>query len=78
MTGVLITGAGGYIGRLLGERLAEGHTVLGLDVRVPPGLPLECRQGDIRDPALGLSLIHIGRCRRSTLCSSRWSPSHPS
>ena len=25
---------------------------------------------DIRD----LSLIPIGRCRRSTLCSSRWSP----
>src|SRR5690606_11801660 len=35
MSRVLITGAGGYIGRLLGERLAAGHTVLGLDVRVP-------------------------------------------
>ena len=23
-----------------------------------------------------LSLIHIGRCRRSTLCRSRWSPYH--
>ena len=53
MSRVLITGAGGYIGRLLGERLAEGHTVLGLDVRVPPGLPFDCREGDIRDPALG-------------------------
>ena len=25
---------------------------------------------------LGLSLIHIRRCRRSTLCRSRWSPYH--
>ncbi|MBL4712962.1 MAG: SDR family oxidoreductase [Alcanivorax sp.] len=53
MSRVLITGAGGYIGRLLGERLADGHSVLGLDVRVPPALPFECLQGDIRDPALG-------------------------
>ena len=53
MSRVLITGAAGYIGRLLGERLAEGHSVLGLDVRVPQGLPFECQQGDIRDPALG-------------------------
>ena len=26
--------------------------------------------------ALRLSLIHIRRCRRSTLCRSRWSPYH--
>ena len=26
--------------------------------------------------ALNLSLIHIWRCRRSTLCRSRWSPYH--
>ncbi len=26
--------------------------------------------------AFVLSRIHIGRCRRSTLCSSRWSPYH--
>ena len=25
---------------------------------------------------VGLSLIHICRCRRSTLCRSRWSPYH--
>ena len=28
------------------------------------------------DTAVGLSLIHICSCRRSTLCRSRWSPSH--
>ena len=27
-------------------------------------------------PLLQLSLIHIWRCRRSTLCRSRWSPYH--
>ena len=29
-----------------------------------------------RTAMLGLSLIHICRCRRSTLCRSRWSPYH--
>ena len=27
-------------------------------------------------PVMALSLIHIWRCRRSTLCRSRWSPYH--
>lgn len=52
MSRVLITGAGGYIGRLLGERLAGAHSVLGLDIQVAPALPFECLQGDIRDPSL--------------------------
>ena len=29
-----------------------------------------------QQPGLDLSLIHIWRCRRSTLCRSRWSPYH--
>ena len=28
------------------------------------------------NPVCNLSLIHIWRCRRSTLCRSRWSPYH--
>ena len=30
----------------------------------------------VSDALLALSLIHIWRCRRSTLCRSRWSPYH--
>jgi len=52
MSRILITGAGGYIGAQLGAILCREHQVLGLDMRVPPGLPFQCRQGDIRDPAL--------------------------
>ena len=29
-----------------------------------------------QNSSFGLSLIHIWRCRRSTLCRSRWSPYH--
>ena len=29
-----------------------------------------------KHPNADLSLIHICRCRRSTLCRSRWSPYH--
>ena len=52
MSRILITGAGGYIGRQLAERLAGEHEVLGLDVRAPEGLSFVCRIGDIRDPSL--------------------------
>ncbi|ASK35686.1 epimerase [Alcanivorax sp. N3-2A] len=52
MSRILITGAAGYIGRQLGERLAVHHDVLGLDVQVPEGLAFACLQRDIRDPDL--------------------------
>lgn len=56
MSRILITGAGGYIGRQLGERLGEQHHVVGLDIRVPPDVSFECHQGDIRDPELAILL----------------------
>lgn len=56
MSRILITGAAGYIGRQLGEHLAERHHVVGLDIRVPSGARFECHQGDIRDPQLATLL----------------------
>ena len=49
---VLITGAAGYIGSRLAERLSQSMSVIGVDIRVPeaPGYPFE--QCDIRDPKL--------------------------
>ena len=49
---VLITGAAGYIGSRLAERLSQSMTVIGVDIRVPeaPGYTFE--QCDIRDPKL--------------------------
>jgi len=48
---IAITGAAGYIGAQLGQRLVAEHTVLGLDVReVATGFPM--RRLDVRDPAL--------------------------
>ena len=38
--------------------------------------PWDWRQFRCRVHSCGLSLIHIWRCRRSTLCRSRWSPYH--
>ena len=35
---------------------------------------LECKKNGESKTILFLSLIHICRCRRSTLCRSRWSP----
>lgn len=48
---ILITGAAGYIGGLLGERLARENEVSGVDIRTgKTGFPLEIM--DVRDPAL--------------------------
>ena len=35
-----------------------------------------CLRKALRSSIVRLSLIHIWRCRRSTLCRSRWSPYH--
>ncbi len=50
---VLITGAAGYVGALLGRRLvAEGVSVLGTDVRAGTDLPFEVLALDIRSQRL--------------------------
>lgn len=52
MTRVLITGAAGYVGRLLATRLHGQVDVVGVDVRTPSA-PYDLRRMDVRDPALG-------------------------
>ena len=56
---VLITGAGGYIGSQLGERLARACPLIGVDIRELPDASFPVRVMDIRDPALaGLMREH--------------------
>lgn len=49
---ILITGAGGYVGRIVGERLAAGHFVVGADLRARSDLGFEIVALDVRDPRL--------------------------
>lgn len=54
---VLITGGAGYVGSLLGTRLAErGMFVLGTDLRARSDLPFPVRMLDVRDRALEAAL----------------------
>ena len=50
---ILITGAGGYVGRIVGARLAARHQVLGTDLRARDDLGFELLAMDIRDPQMG-------------------------
>jgi UDP-glucose 4-epimerase len=59
---VCITGAAGYVGRLVGARLARDATVLGVDLHPRSDLPFETIGMDVRDPGLGALL----RSRRIT------------
>lgn len=54
MTGkrILITGAAGYIGHQLGNRLAADHVVIGTDLREREDLAFPLTILDVRDPAL--------------------------
>src|SRR5438477_10654439 len=58
MTGVLVTGAGGFIGRALVSSLVErGYTVRGVDLKHPEFEPTcadEFIIGDLRDPAVAM------------------------
>src|SRR6218665_1770476 len=48
---ILITGAAGYLGSQLGERLARNHEVFGVDIREGKGaFPVAVM--DVRDPSL--------------------------
>ncbi len=49
---ILITGAGGYIGRQVAQRLAAHHRVIGIDLRADPQAGFDLRAMDIRDPGL--------------------------
>ncbi|MBL4609346.1 MAG: SDR family oxidoreductase [Pseudomonas sp.] len=49
---ILITGAAGYIGHQLGNRLAEHYPVIGTDIRSRPDVTFDIRVLDIRDSAL--------------------------
>jgi len=49
---VLVTGAAGYVGSLLGARLCAEHHVVGTDIRDCVGLPFALTQLDVRDPML--------------------------
>ncbi|WP_373187908.1 SDR family oxidoreductase [Halopseudomonas sp.] len=49
---ILITGAAGYIGHQLGNRLSEHYLVIGTDLRGRDGLRFPLEMADVRDPAL--------------------------
>ena len=53
---ILITGAAGYIGHQLGNRLAQDYLVIGTDIRHREGLAFPLEILDIRDPKLVLTL----------------------
>lgn len=52
MTKILVTGAAGYLGRLVGTRLAAQVDVIGVDMR-PASVPFDLRRMDVGDPTIG-------------------------
>ena len=54
---ILITGAAGYIGHQLGNRLAKDFFVVGTDIRARHDLAFSVRSLDVRDPSLSELLL---------------------
>lgn len=54
---ILITGAAGYIGHQLGNRLAKDFFVVGTDIRARDDLAFSVRSLDVRDPSLSELLL---------------------
>ena len=62
---------------LSGRKVVEGKKVVGNSILLTGRVKwLNSRNVRFAYPRKNLSLIHIWRCRRSTLCRSRWSPYH--
>lgn len=57
---ILITGAAGYLGRQLSERLNRDERIVGLDIRTPEAAPAEFIEMDIRDPDLSTVMTERG------------------
>lgn len=57
---VLITGAGGYVGRQVAQRLAGQHKVIGIDLKADPDAGFDLRVMDIRDPGLRTLVAEAG------------------
>lgn len=57
---LLITGAGGYVGRIIGERLAQDFKVVGTDLRARSDLGFEILEMDVRDPKMGDLMSDLG------------------
>ena len=71
-------GAKAQIQAKVAELAAQGLSVVFISAELEEVLRLSDRLVVMRDRRKihELSLIHIRRCRRSTLCRSRWSPYH--
>jgi UDP-glucose 4-epimerase len=57
---ILITGAGGYVGRIVGERLAKDFKVVGTDLKARSDLGFEILEMDVRDAKMRDLMADLG------------------
>lgn len=57
---ILITGAGGYVGRIVGDRLARDFKVVGTDLKPRSDLAFEILEMDVRDPRMRDLMADLG------------------